>query len=53
MTLQIMSLTTCVVCSVVLVCDRTCTISYSSYVLQGYSEILVSFSFIIKAILKF
>ena len=32
--------------SVVLVCDRTSTISFSN-VLQGYSEILVSFSFFI------
>ena len=35
------------------VCDRTSTISYSRYVLQGYSDILFSFSFFIKAILKF
>ena len=38
--------------SVVLVCNRTSTISYNNYIiLQGYSEILVSF--FIKTILKF
>ena len=38
-------------CSVVLVCDRISTIHYN-YVLQGYSESLVSLSFFIKVILK-
>ena len=38
--------------SFVLAYDRTSAISYNYYVLQDYSEILVSFSFFIKAILK-
>ena len=41
----------CVTTNVVLVCDRPYTIG-SRYVLQGYFEILVSFSFFIKAILE-
>ena len=38
--------------TVVLVCDKTSTISHN-YVRQGYSEILVSFSNFFKSILKF
>ena len=38
---------------IVLVCDKTSTITYSMLILQGYSEISFSFSFFIQAILKF
>ena len=38
---------------VVLICDRTSTISYSMFFkAKGYSEILVSFNFFFRAILK-